>query len=186
MILKLKMPLLPIRRYVLAIFFIFTFTGIPSDGVAVRGESEIFLHMQSLGNLPDYCKYKIAETKFKPLYKDSNNTKEVNWPPKFGSSLNQWQNRLGLLNWTYIHHYCFGIRAMNTYNSMDSKERKEKGEQQLNVALREFEFVRASRARDVFPFYYNLYRYEYIIYSGLGNYQKSKWAIEQSLKYRSK
>lgn len=151
---------------------------------AASGDLDLLVYMQSLGELPEYCKYKIAETKYAPDYVSAYDPKIVNWPPRFRSSLSQWKQRLGNTNWTYVHHYCFGIRETNKYMSMDIDQRKKNNNNQLKRALNEFEFVRRSQAGHTFPFLYELYRYQYFIYFEMGNFQKAQWALNEAAKYR--
>lgn len=98
-------------------------------------------------------------------------------------SLNRWKNAIGPKNWGYFHHYCFGIRDYNDYNMMDIKNKKRFKQHQMNKALGQFEFMRNANTLN-FPLWADLYRYQALIYTELGNIEKAQWAIQQSLKHR--
>ncbi len=144
---------------------------------------EIKLYISNeLNSLPNYCQVRLAEVYFEKGYPDRKN---INWPPLFMKSLSRWKNSIGPQNWTYFHHYCFGIKDYNDYSAMDSYNKNRFKQHQMKKALGQFEFMRKANTLN-FPLWTDLYRYEALIYTELGNIEKAQWAIQQSLKHRRK
>jgi hypothetical protein len=149
-----------------------------------NGDSELKLFMlKEYANLPEYCQYRLTEIKYDDKFKDVNG--KINFPPVFSQNLNKWKNRIGTQNWKYFHHYCTGIIDYNYYSNMSIDSKKRFKSHQLNKALGQFEFMRRAQLSN-FPLWYDLYRYEALIYMELGNTGKAQWAIQQSQKYRKK
>ncbi len=68
---------------------------------------------------------------------------------------------------------------------MDSIEKNRFKQHQMKKALGQFEFMRKANTLN-FPLWTDLYRYEALIYTELGDIEKAQWAIQQSLKHRRK
>lgn len=183
MILNLKVTWKAMARNVFFILLIFVSTL----SEAASGDIEITFYMESLKDLPLYCQYRLAETEFRERVPVINGKRK--WPLSFGKSRSKWEKIIGSQNWTYIHHYCFGIKKVMDYSRMTlNKNRhftKDQLQNQLESALAEFEFMRNANTLN-FPFFYDLYRYESLIYSNLGSFEKSMWALKQAYKYKRK
>ncbi len=179
-----KLLIIPVHVKVLMILFVILSTqnGLFTKLVFANGDVKIKLYMQQeLNNLPEYCQYRLAETRFRNEFSGPNG--KINWPPYFGESLNSWVQKIGPTSWTHIHHYCFGVSAFNEY-SLDAANKNETYKNnKLQRALNEFEYMRGAEKVN-FPLWYELYRYEAYIYMRLGNTAKAKWALEQSLRYK--
>ena len=149
-----------IKLYTLILISALVQIPFAANAIKYGGEKEMMSYFNSLNSLPEFCRYKMTAAEFR-----SNRTA---WPEEFENKLNQWVNRLGQLNWTYIHHYCYGVRAINEYVVMDIKEKETFGKKKLERALREFQFMRNSNAKHVFPFWNEVYSYEGFIHYRLG------------------
>ncbi len=161
---------------------IFIIIGFASSSEAAS-DVEIQLYIsQELNNIPNYCQIRLAEVYFEKEY---SNRKNIPWPPYFQKSLNKWENAIGKKNWGYFHHYCFGVIDIQNYMAMDSDQKLRYKHQQMKRALGQFEFMRNANTVN-FPLWYQLYIYEFYIYSELGDIGNAQRALKESLKYRSK
>lgn len=151
------------------------------DVKADSRDFEIQQYKQTLSTLPTYCQDKLVETQYRNKF--TFNGKE-NWPPIYNKSRMKSINQVGVQNWAYVHHYCFGLRAYNEYSTLSYDQKKIKKNHILRRALEEFEFMRVARISN-FPFMYNLYTYQALIYTDLGDHMKASWALKQSQKYRN-
>lgn len=151
---------------------------------AAGGDFQLQNYMSTeLKTLPEYCQVRLTEIQFTKEFTGANG--KTIFPPKFNKSLNRWRNSIGPKNWGYFHHYCFGVKDYNTYTFWSYDQRKNKKHIQMKRALEQFEFMRNANLSN-FPLWYDLYRYEAMIYSELGNVERAQWAMQQSRKYRKK
>lgn len=139
---------------------------------------------KELKNIPEYCQVRLAEVYFQKEYPVQIRT-NIPWPPHFMKSLNKWKNAIGSQNWMYFHHYCFGVRDINDYMSIDYDQRNSHKHQYMKRALGQFQFMENANTMN-FPFWYELYRYELYIYFELGDVGNAQRVLKQSLKYRRK
>lgn len=177
---KYRDTLVFILRAIIFITIIALFTHEHNRPVYALSDAEIISYMSKLTNVPTFCQYRMAETTFR---NDADGGRS--WPPLFTKERNKWMNIVGVQNWTYVHHYCFGVREYNEYSAMDYNNRSKHKKHKMTRALEEFEFMRKAQISN-FPFMHELFRYESLIYAELGNFEKSQWAFKQSLKYRRK
>ena len=186
MLLRSELSFIPVQIKILMILFVLLsmHTGPFTKQLSANGDVKIKLYMQQeLNTLPDYCQYRLAESEFREEFKGING--KTNWPPIFKETLNKWRGKIGIQNWTHIHHYCFGIRHFQNYSLNSSNKNETYKKHELTRALENFEYIRKAKTLN-FPFWYDLYRYEAYLHLRLGNTAKAKWALKNSLKYKRK
>jgi hypothetical protein len=138
---------------------------------------EIIRYMNSLKNVPEYCKCRVAEGEFRQQFIDG-------WPPQFAALINKWSRVFGD-SYGYLHHYCFGLMRMNDLAVMqpslqNQEEYEIKRKATLKSALEEFEFVRHSAPEASFPLWTQLFTYEFKIYIQLDQPTKARWALQEA------
>lgn len=160
--------------------FCFIFTIFIKD-IHASSYQDIVNYMNSLNTLPEFCQYRLAETKFRKDFTDNQGQKR--WPKEYGSRRYRWESLLGKKNWTYIHHYCFGIRAIMDYSMMSTQNKKKYKKRQMERALSEFQFMKNAQTYN-FPLWYDLYNYEAYVYMRLDQPQKAEESLRKALGYK--
>jgi len=147
--------------------------------------ADMVLYMNSLKDLPDYCKCRLAETKFREDFRNIHNPKQIDWPAQFAKVHDRWTRIIGEKNWRHIHHYCFGIQKLNRSLRMTKKSNELGRKGTLGSALEEFEYMR-TRADRSFPLWPQLLMYESQIYLQLGQPVKAQRAMQQAVEHQKR
>ncbi|WP_289022052.1 hypothetical protein [Desulfobacter postgatei] len=161
---------------------------IPSESKAASSaETEILIYMNSLGNMPNYCKCRLAEIKFEKSLRSVKNPNITNWPKNFWAMRSYWVKRLHSETWRYLHHYCRGIQKFNDFKIMPyEKQKTMAGQGKLKNALEEFRFMQVANVHPSFPFWYPLYMNMSQIYTYLGEHTNAQQAMKEALRHKRK
>lgn len=116
--------------------------------------------------LPDYCQARLLE-------RDVVVVARKKLPPQHTAVINKFRNQIGGHNWTYFHHFCFGIgKTKSALSSLDGKNNnKIISASKFKDAKSEFDFVK-NRFNKSFPFWNVLYEYERFIDENLSYLKK--------------
>ena len=149
---------------------------------------DIVLYMNSLKCLPDYCRCRLAITKFREEFRNKHKPAQIDWPAQFAKACKKWVRIIGGKNWRHLHHYSFGIQKLNLALRMTERSNKEvelRRKGTLKGALEEFEYMRRG-ATPTFPLWSQLFMYESQIYFQLGQPVKAQRAMQQGAKYQKR
>jgi len=147
------------------------------DGQVVSMQEVVQL-MGKYASLPEYCRIRLTE-------RDIVIVKKKKMPKAFLAVRNRWQRRFGR-NWTFFHHYCWGIRRLNQAKSMAfSNKNKMLRKGTLRWALEDFEFMRRAADKD-FPLWPQLLMYEAQVHLELGEVELAQELMRQSYAVKQK
>jgi len=158
----------------------------PFAGAAAMADMELYMNFhEKVKDLPDYCKCRLAETKFREEFRNKHRPAQIDWPAQFAKVHKRWARTIGEKNWRHIHHYCFGIQKLNRSLRMTEKSEELRRKGTLKSALEEFEYMR-TRADRSFPLWPQLLMYESQIYFQLGQPVKAQRAMQQAIELQKR
>jgi len=155
------------RWFFRVVLFASLFFIVLSDNVSVGAGTlaDIVTNMNKLSYMPRYCQCRVTESDFRKEFGNQ-------WPVQFEKMRAKYIKIFGK-SYEYLHHYCYGLRALQRASQIDSINYREKWKNELKIAIGEFEFVERSMGYPSFPLKAQLHKYKAETYNMLGEYQKA-------------